>query len=204
MQNVLRGAFAYDLTKSSTFVGVLFFAQLGPLLFLSTIGGSLADAVDRRRLLVGLQMAQLVLSFGLAGIAIADHPSTLAITGLVLSIGIANALCAPGLSAILPTLVPREDLPGAVSLMSFQMNLSRVIGPAIGAAIYARLGPAPVFAINAGTYVFAVVGLTWARYARHVGARGDERGIARLMSGFRIARADPLLRDVLTMLYTFS
>ena len=52
------------------------------------------------------------------------------------AVGIANALGAPGLNAILPTLVPREDLPGAVALASVQMNLSRVIGPIIGAAIY--------------------------------------------------------------------
>jgi MFS family permease len=205
MQNVLLGAYAYDLTHSSTFVGVLFFAQLGPLLFLSTLGGLLADVVDRRRLLVSLQLVQGVLSLGLAAIAAgSDHPSLLAITGMVFAIGMANALSAPGLSAILPTLVPREDLPGAVALMSVQMNLSRVIGPAIGAAVYARFGAAPVFVINAATYLFAVVGLVWAQYARRVGAIVAERGFARLASGFRIARDDPLLRVLLAMLFSFS
>jgi MFS family permease len=205
MQNVLLGAYAYDLTHSSAFVGVLFFAQLGPLLFLSPVGGLLADVVDRRRLLVSLQVTQGVLSLGLALLVAAnDHPSKFALAGLVFAIGIANALSAPGLSAILPTLVPREDLPGAVALMSVQMNLSRVIGPAIGAAIYAGLGAAPVFAINAGTYLFAVAGLVLAKYARRVGAVVEERGFARLASGFRIARADPLVRMLLLMLFTFS
>jgi MFS family permease len=205
MQNVLLGAYAYDLTHSSAFVGVLFFAQLGPLLFLSTVGGLLADLVDRRRLLVSLQCAQGVLSLGLAAlVATTDHPSKFVLAGVVFAIGIANALAAPGLSAILPTLVPREDLPGAVSLMSVQMNLSRVIGPAIGAAIYASFGASPVFVINAATYLFAVAGLIWAQYPRHVGAVVAERGFARLASGFRIARADPIVRAVLTMLFTFS
>ncbi|MCU1429511.1 MAG: arabinose efflux permease family protein [Actinomycetia bacterium] len=204
MQNVLLGAWAYDLTHSSVFVGVLFFAQLGPLLFLSTIGGLLADSVDRRRLLVGLQLTQLLLSLGLAGLAISHHPSKLGVVALVSAIGIANALAAPGLSAILPTLVPREDLPGAVALMSVQMNLSRVIGPAIGAAIYSKLGASPVFTINAGTYVFAVIGLIWAQYPRRVGAVVEERGFARIASAFRIARTDPLVRDILLMLFSFS
>jgi MFS family permease len=205
MQNVLLGAYAYDLTHSSTFVGVLFFAQLGPLLFLSTVGGLLADMVDRRRLLVSLQLAQGLMSLGLAAIVAGnDHPSQAAIAGVVFAIGIANALSAPGLSAILPTLVPREDLPGAVALMSVQMNLSRVIGPAIGAAIYAQFGAAPVFVINAGTYLFAVAGLLWAQYARRVGAIVEERGFARLASGFRIAKADPLVRSLLVMLFSFS
>ena len=86
---------------------------------------------------------------------------------LVFAIGIANALGrARACSAILPTLVPREDLPGAVALTSVQMNLSRVIGPAIGGMLYATFDAAPVFAINALTYVFAVIGLLWARYPR--------------------------------------
>src|SRR5947207_9122175 len=59
MQNVVLGAYAYKLTGSSAFVGLLFFAQLGPLLFLSTLGGALAYLVDRLRLLVGAQLAHL-------------------------------------------------------------------------------------------------------------------------------------------------
>ena len=119
---------------------------------------------------------------------------------IVFAIGIANALGAPGLSAILPTLVPREDLTGAVALTSVQMNLSRVIGPAIGALIYAWLDAGPVFAINAVTYVFAVIGLVWARYPRYA-ARAQRAELEhRLLSGLRIARADPVIRYVLLTL----
>src|ERR687891_2382581 len=67
MQNVLLGAFGYELTGSAVFVGILFFAQLGPLLFMSTVGGVLADVVDRRKLLIITQLVQLVLSGVLAG-----------------------------------------------------------------------------------------------------------------------------------------
>src|SRR5918995_175323 len=145
MQNVLLGAFGYELRGSGVFVGVLFFAQLGPLLFLSTVGGVLADIVDRRKLLVITQLIQLVLSIVLAGLAASDEPSEVALVVCVFAIGIANALAAPSMGAILPRIVPREDLPGAVSLQSVQMNLSRVIGPAIGAPIYTHTGAAPVF-----------------------------------------------------------
>src|SRR5204862_845655 len=75
MQNVVLGAYAFKLTGSSAFVGLVFFAQLGPLLFLSTLGGLLADVVDRRRFLVSMQLAQLGFSFLLAIFAMADHPS---------------------------------------------------------------------------------------------------------------------------------
>src|SRR5918994_6680286 len=75
MQNVLLGAYGYELTGSATFVGVLFFAQLGPLLFMSNVGGVLADVVDRRKLLIITQLAQLILSGVLAGLAATSNPS---------------------------------------------------------------------------------------------------------------------------------
>src|SRR5256885_11958091 len=158
MQNVLLGAFGYELTGSAVFVGILFFAQLGPLLFMSTVGGVLADVVDRRKLLIITQIEQLVLSIVLAVLAASGDPSRVALVACVFAIGVGNSLSAPAIAAILPTLVPRADLPGAVSLQSVQMNLSRVIGPAIGAVIYSRTRAPPVFAINAGTYLFAVRG----------------------------------------------
>ena len=109
----------------------------------------------------------------LAGIALSSHPSHVLIVVAVFAVGIANALGAPGLNAILPTLVPREDLPGAVALASVQMNLSRVIGPIIGAAIYycAQRG-AGVRDRTRSTYLFAVIGLLWATYPRRTNARG--------------------------------
>jgi len=204
MQNVLLGAFGYELTGSAVFVGILFFAQLGPLLFMSTVGGVLADVVDRRKLLIVTQLEQLVLSIVLAAMAASGDPSRVALVICVFAIGVGNSLSAPAIAAILPTLVPRADLPGAVSLQSVQMNLSRVIGPAIGAVIYSRTGAAPVFAINAGTYLFAVAGVILARYQPYAPGEVEERGLARLLSGFRLAWRTPLIRRILTTLVLFS
>src|SRR5438270_4205876 len=107
MQNVVLAAFGWELTHSAAFVGLLGFAQLGPLLFLSTFGGVLADAFDRRRLLVWMQLEQLVGSFVLAWLAHGAHPSKAALFLCVLGIGAGNALNAPATAAILPNLVPR-------------------------------------------------------------------------------------------------
>ncbi|MFM8236392.1 MAG: MFS transporter [Actinomycetota bacterium] len=207
MQNVVLGAFAYKVTGSGTFVSLLYFCQLGPLLFLSMWGGVLADAVDRRRLLVTAQVAQALFSIGLAYAAFAPDPPLAVITVLVLAVGIANALGAPGMSAVLPTLVPREDLTGAVALTSIQMNLSRVIGPAIGGVLYATLGAqgaAWVFAINAATYGFAVIGLLWATYPRRTTTEIAEQGLRKVLSGVRIARRDPYILQLLLTLTSFS
>ncbi|HET9729362.1 MAG TPA: MFS transporter [Acidimicrobiia bacterium] len=203
MQNVILVAFAFKLSGGA-FASLIFFAQLGPLLFLSLWGGVLADVVDRRRFLVSAQIAQGLLSFGLAALAFSSNPSRVGLVAIVFAIGIANAIGAPGLSAILPTLVPREDLNGAVALMSVQMNLSRVIGPVIGAFVYASFRAGWVFAINAVTYAFAVIGLLWAAYPRRVNARIEEQGIARVLSGVRIVRRDALLSYVILTLFSFS
>jgi predicted MFS family arabinose efflux permease len=204
MQNIILGLYAVKLTHSGFYVGLLYFGQLGPLLFLSMMGGALSDRLDRRRYLVSLQVIQGLLSFGLALVAWSSKPSTVGIAVLVFAIGIANALGAPGLSAILPTLVPPEDINGAVSLASMQMNLSRVIGPAIGALIFARLDAGPVFALNAATYLFAVGGLVWAKYPRYVATSPEERADRGFLSGMRIARADPVIQYVLLTLFSFS
>jgi len=205
MQNVLLGAYGFTLTRSATYVAILFFAQLGPLLLLSSIGGVLADVFDRRRLLIACQIPQLAFSIVLALLATASHPDEAVLALCVLIIGIFNALGAPALSAILPTLVPKPDLPGAVALQSVQMNLSRVIGPAIGAAIYAGIGAAPVFLLNAGTYFFAIVVLLAIHYHSPKEAAGSMRDLfVRLGDGFRVARNDALVRRVLTTLVLFS
>jgi MFS family permease len=204
MQNVLLGAYALKLTGDAGYVGLLGFAQLGPLLFFGTLGGVLADVVDRRKLLIWMQLEQLVGSIVLAILVSTPSPSRSAIFFCVLAVGIGNAFSAPALGAILPTLVPKEDLPGAVSLQSVQMNLSRVIGPAIGAPLYAAFGASPVFFLNAGTYLFAVGGVTMAQYSARNTKPMQETGFARLASGFRIAAADPLIRRILIVLTTFS
>lgn len=204
MQNVLLGAFALQLTHDASYVGLVYFAQLGPLLFLAPIGGTLADIIDRRKLLIWMQLEQVVFSVLLAVLAAADHPNQGAIFFCVLAIGIGNALSGPAISALLPTLVPREDLPGAVSLQSVQMNLSRVIGPAIGAPLYVAFGVGTVFGLNAVTYAFAIASLLIAKYpARHLKLEA-ETPLGRFLSGFRIAAGDPIIRRILITMTTFS
>src|SRR3954465_2957348 len=68
MQNIALAVLGYQLTRSASFVALLGFAQLGPLLVLALVGGYLADIVDRRRLLIVIQVEQLILATGLAGI----------------------------------------------------------------------------------------------------------------------------------------
>jgi MFS family permease len=202
MQNVVLGAMAYDLTRSKVFVGVVTAAQLGPLLVLSLVGGMLADAVDRKRLLIVLSITQGLLSLGLALVAMSDDLNRLALVGVVLAIGCANALYAPTFSAVVPILVPRHDLAGAISLNSVQMNASRVIGPVIGTFIFAEVGASSVFVINALSFAAVIWALT--RVALPDPPSSGSQGLHRLLEGIRYARSHREVGQSIVVIFTFS
>jgi len=204
MQNAVLGAYAFELTGSARFVGLIVFAQLGPLLLFSLIGGALADVVDRRLLLIGVAVEQLLLSVALALLTVNDDPDKAALIGIVLLIGVGQAIHAPTYSAALPALVERKDLAGAISLNSAQMNASRVIGPAIGGVLYAAIGVSWVFAVNAATYLIVIGVLLAIRLPRVEPDPDEPTGFRRLLGGFRVARHNRTIRRVLLTMASFS
>jgi len=203
MQQVVLGAFAYELTGSATFLGVLVFAQLGPTLLLGPVSGLIADVVDRRKLLIGLSVEQLLAAVALAAIVSTADPSRTAMALVVLAAGVGNSVFMPAYSALLPALVGRDDLAGAISLNSAQLNASRVIGPAIGGIAYAAVGPGWVFLANALSYLFVIAAV--ARVAMPaVPAPDGERGWRKLTLGFRVARTDRVVGRALVTITAFS
>jgi MFS family permease len=202
MQNVALGALAYKMTRSESFLALIGFVQLGPILVLATVGGLLADRFDRRTLLVITNTEQMIFSVVLGLVVLHGTPPRLSLLLVVLAIGVGNALSGPSFSSYLPRLVPRADLGGAVSLFSVQMNLSRVIGPALGGLLLPSLGFSGIFFVNAATYLFAVAGVLTGP-ASKVAPTG-EAGFKRLFGGFAVARRDPLVRSVLLSITAFS
>jgi MFS family permease len=204
MQNVVLGALAYDLTGSPTFVGVLLFAQLGPLLLFSLVGGLLADVFDRRRLLITVAVLQGLLSLLLALVCRGDDPSRVALVVIVFGIGMGQAVFGPTYSALLPALVGKEDLAGAISLNSAQMNGSRVIGPAIAGLLDARLGASAVFTVNAASYLLVIWSLLTVRLPPPIVDTSGLQGIRRLLSGLHVARDDRVVGRSLVIVFLFS
>ena len=203
MQNVVLGALVYDLTGSATLVGVIVLAQLGPLLFFSLVGGLLADVFDRRLLLIVVSILQGLLSLVLALVARGDDPSVAALIAVTFLIGMGQAVFGPVYAALLPGLVGRDDLSGAVSLNSAQMNGSRVIGPVIGSLLFARYGAATVFVVNGATYLF-VVGALLTVTLPAVVADKTQQGWRRLVAGFEVARRDYVVGRCLIIIFLFS
>ena len=207
MQNVVLGAYAYDLTHSSTFVGIIIFAQLGPTLVLPMVGGLLADKVDRKRFLILLSIEQLVFSLGVALVAASSNPSHVLLVVMVLFVGAGSAMFGPAYSAILPGLVGREDLAGAISLNSAQMNAVARHRPGHRRRpVFAR-GPAWIFAGNAVTYLFVVGALLMVTLPA---VPGSGTGVAKasrwreLTAGITVARHDRVIGRSLVTVFVFS
>jgi MFS family permease len=204
MQNVVLGAYAYDLTHSSTFVGVVIFAQLGPTLVLPMFGGLLADKIDRKRFLIILSLEQLLFSLGVALVTLSSNPSHVLLVVMVLMVGAGSAMFGPTYSAILPGLVGKKDLPGAISLNSAQMNASRVIGPAIGGVLYSLIGPAWIFAGNAATYLFVVGALMMVTLPTVPQPPTHASRWSELTAGVSVAYRDKVVGRCLVTVFLFS
>lgn len=204
MQNVTLIELAHEMTHNSTFVGLVTFAQLGPMLFISPFGGVLADRFNRRHILVIGSAIQGLLSVVLAALSWNANPGRVTLLLVVAGIGITTALIGPTNGALLPSLVGRRDLSGAVALNSAAMNGSRVFGPLL-AAITARLGSAGwSFAINAATYGFVILAVVVTPFDGRPTSTADGNPWSRLLEGFSEARRDPLVSRILVIISAFS
>lgn len=203
MQNVILAAFVFNATQDAFLVALVGFCNLVPQLFFATIGGVIADMFDRRTLIFWLSFEQLLGSLAIAWIVSTTDFSRPALLIAVFLVGTGAALQGPVFIATTPSLVPPEHLAGAISLNSVSMNVSRVIGPAIGAMLYVWIGASWVFVLNAATYVIIMVGVRYVRFPV-ITKRVGESVSDRLFGGFKYVRRDPVVfRAILTVL-TFS
>ena len=134
-----------------------------PTLLLALPAGVLADHYDRRRLLILCQLALAAAGAALAALSYANALGVGAIVVLALFAGSAAALAAPAFQAIVPKLVPPEDIRPAVALSSVSFNIARVVGPGLGAVLLASVGPAAAYACNVAAYGATIVALLLVR-----------------------------------------
>jgi len=203
MQNFTLPAYIEDRTESAALVGLLVFSQLGPLLLLSIPAGVLADRFPRRPYLVVMQALQAVFSVALA-ILVGAHAPMWTLFACSVVIGVGNALNAPAFQASIPLLVDRRDLAGAVSLNSVMINGSRVLGPALAAALASVGVSRPwLFGINAATYLFLIAAIVLV-HIPDVRGQHTEVGWRRLLTGINITRSRPVLARLLLTMCIFS
>ncbi|MDX2381076.1 MAG: MFS transporter [Acidimicrobiia bacterium] len=203
MQNFTLPAYIDDRTGRPALVGLMVFAQLGPLLILSVPAGVLADKVSKKKLMLAMQMISAVLTVVLA-IIVANDVALWTIFVVQLCIGSANAIQAPAFQSSMPLLVHRQDLPGAISLNSAMINGSRVMGPVLAAVLaVAGLSTAQIFLVNAATYLFFIGALVIVKMP-DVRAKFSEKGWRRLLTGTHIVRGRAVLGRLLMGMFLFS
>jgi MFS family permease len=177
---------AYDLTGSSLVVGLIAAAELPPILITAFLGGALADAFDRRRL---VQISELGLASGAVLLlvnSLLGEPHLWALFVAGIAMAAFDGIQRPPLDALEPRLVERDELPAASALGSLRMNVGMIGGPALGGVLIAAIGLPATYAFDLVTFG---VSLTMLSFMRAVPPPpGAERpSVKRIKEGIRYA-----------------
>ncbi len=200
MQMAAQSWLVLSLTGSATTLGVIVALQTLPVLLLGPYGGVVADRIDKRRLMVLLQIAMGVQALILGGLTVTGSVRLWEIGVLAALLGLNNAFENPARQAFMLEMVGGESLRNAVTLNSVLVNVARVIGPAVAGVLIATVGEGPCFLLNAASFAAVVTSLvTLDRGAIHPSPpSGREPG--QLREGLRYVRRTPELGVPLAMM----
>src|SRR6266481_3253882 len=159
MQTVAQSWLVYRLTGSATLLGLVGFASQFPIMVLAPIAGAVADTYPRRRSMLAVQTAAMLLAFPLAALTLANRIQVWHIMVLASLLGTVNAFDIPVRQSFIAEMVGREDLINAIALNSSMMNGARIIGPAVAGILVALVGEGWCFLLNGVSYLAVIVGL---------------------------------------------
>ncbi|GJE55038.1 MULTISPECIES: MFS transporter [Methylobacterium] len=198
MQVVAVGWFVYDLTRSPFALGLTGLAAFLPAILAAPISGHVADSHDRRLIAAGAWSLATLAQVGLFAFALLGGHSVWPIYALVVVMGIGRAFASPALSALLPTLVPREHFGTAVVWVSSFWQSAAVIGPALGGVLYV-LGPTTVFGVSAAIYALGSLLVAAIRFRPEKPAARGAITWASLSAGLSYIRAQPVVLGAISL-----
>ncbi len=202
MQFVAINWHVYLLTKSPLALGLVGLFRGVPIIVCSLAGGVVADAVDRRKLLVVTQVVMLTSAALLAAFTVAGLDSVWPIYVLSGLASAANAFDIPARQSLMPALVPTEVFPNAVSLGLIVFNVATIAGPAIAGFMLAETGPALIYGVNALSFlavIAALIAMKTSGDPERNGDRGSALSFAALKEGFRFVRNTPIIVQTMTL-----
>jgi len=202
MQKYAQSWLVLSLTGSTFFLGLDELLNQLPIILFTLIGGVIADRQDRRRLLIGSQVVQAVSAFALAALVWTGRIEIWHVLALSFLSGCGQAFGGPAYQSLIPSLVPRKDLPNAIALNSIQFNLSRVLGPTLGTPVLLLVGAAGCFFLNGLSFFVVIVALV-SLHVVHTPPEKPTRIMEDLHGGLRYMRGEPALR-MLTLLVFLS
>lgn len=189
----------YVLTHSAVALGLIGLVQAIPRLLFSLVGGVFADVFDRRQLLLVVNLLLAAMSVVLAVTTLAGVINVVVIYAVVLVSATVSSFEFPTRQAIIPTLVPREQMADALSISTVMMQLTFIVGSTAGGFVIAALGIANSYWLDVASY-FVVIGALAVMYVPKVPAEARARaGVAALLDGLRFLRAHPIILAVLSL-----
>lgn len=153
----------YNLTRSSTMVGLLGTVQLVPLALTALWGGVVADAFDRRRLLIGCELLLMICSLALFANALAPQPSVIVLFAVAAVMSAVSGFHSPALESLTPRMVAPEELPAVSALTTLRGTIAMVGGPAIAGVCIQLFGIAATFALDAASFAVSLFALSMIR-----------------------------------------
>lgn len=204
VQLIVVGSLVASETGSAIQTGLVALATFMPQGIASPIGGLLADRYDRRKVFASALLVQAAITTGLAialGVGV-RHPGVL--TLFILGASAAGAIGAPSYSAMIPDLVPPDELMAMVSLGVYSWNGGRVIGPMLGSVLVLAVGPAWTVAFNAATFVVLAFAVSLLRTPFRPHGDGGGTARERLVGGWRTLRTTPGCWHGVTLLVVFN
>src|SRR5882762_1646068 len=197
MQDVGAGWLMTSLSSSPAMVALVEAADSFPVMLLAMPAGAIADIVDRRRLLIAIQLYLMIVAGALGILTWLDMMTAWMLLGFTFALGVGAAMMLPAWGAIVPELVPADQMPAAVALNSIAINASRAVGPAIAGILVSIAGPWLVFALNALSYIGVVVVLLRWRREHRKSSLPAERFLSAIRVGMRFILHTRSLQAVL-------
>jgi MFS family permease len=182
----------FQLTHSSLAVGAISGLEIVPILGLGFLGGALADAQDRRRMVLLTELGLAAMSAVLVANSLLPLPKLTVLYLAAVTNAALDALQTPSLSALLPRLVDREEVVAAGALSSLRTTIGMVAGPAIGGILVATIGLPGTYAVDVASFAFSLVALSMMR-AVPPPSDADRPSLRRVVEGLRYARSRPEL-----------
>ncbi len=203
MQIVAQGWLIYRLSHSAFLLALDQFLAGIPIFLFSLIGGVVADRAERRKILLGSQYVQMTCATILTVLIVTGRIHVWHMLSLSFVSGLAQAFGGPAYSALIPTLVDREDMPNAIALNSIQFNTAVTVGPALAGLALARLGEQWCFGLNALSFLAPIVSLSMIT-ARYLPEKTTDSIFGSLKQGIKFVRKQPSMEALIVLAFCMT
>jgi MFS family permease len=198
IQNVAITWQVFELTGDPLKLGLLGLFRFVPVLFFGLYGGLIADRRDRRNILIVTHILLMITTAVLLGATMRDSISMSLIYGVTFVASAVNAFAGPARQALIPALVPREELAGAATVLNLAMQTAQIGGPAIGGVIIGAAGLSAAYAIGTFSFVAVIIAALLISVRETIVVTA-ESGVSAVIDGLRFLWTTPILLSVMTL-----